>query len=69
MASTEEYRRVLCEKISEIKAGQMKLFEMLYDLPCKARGEMYKSFALTQKLLWGAVGITFGILAAHLQWK
>lgn len=62
MSTTTEYRKALCEKIDRI--GQK--FE---SLPCKERGEMYKSAKFAAKLIWGAVGITFGILIAHLGWK
>jgi hypothetical protein len=46
-----------------------KIFEWLEKLPCKERGEMYKHIALTRKLIWGAIAITFGILVSHIGWK
>lgn len=62
MTSTTDYRKDLCQKIAYIT-------KKLDDLPCKERGEMYKGIKTTQRLLWGAVGIVFGILLAHLGWK
>jgi hypothetical protein len=62
MSTTTEYRKLLCDKIDKINT-KVEL------LPCKERGEMYKNAKFTTKLLWGALGITFGILIAHLGWK
>ena len=66
IGSTESYRASLCEKMAELKGGQIKIFEMMYDLPCRERAEMTKSINLSQKLMWSAIGITFGILIKHL---
>jgi hypothetical protein len=55
MESTTEYRRDLCRKIDIITNSISKL-------PCAER-------KLSTKLLWGAIGITFGIVVAHLGWK
>ena len=66
---SEQYRVTLCDKISELKNGQIKIFEMLYDLPCKQRAEMYKGLNLTIKLMWTAIGVCFGLIVAHLGWR
>lgn len=55
MKTTTEYRKNLCDKIEVVKTR-------LSELPCKER-------RLGTKLVWGAIGITFGILIAHLGWK
>ena len=62
MATTTDYRISLCEKISRIT-------DKLENLPCRERGEMYKGMGVTMKLIWAAIGTTFGILIAHLGWK
>jgi hypothetical protein len=62
MDTTNEYRVNLCNKIDKI----MTKFE---DLPCKERGEMYKGMGITAKLMWTAIGVTFGLIAAHMGWK
>ena len=62
MTSTTEYRVSLCEKIGKIQ-------DKLETLPCAARAEMYKGFGVTMKLVWSAIGVTFGILIAHLGWR
>jgi hypothetical protein len=62
MATTNDYRISLCEKIT-------KITDKLDSLPCRERGEMYKGMTLTNKLMWSALGITFGIVIAHLGWK
>ena len=71
--SDEIYRPSLCEKITELKLGQIKTFEMLYALPCKVREEKTKQETRTQTLLWtGAwvtIGVIGGILMMHLGWK
>ena len=66
MNSTDAYRNSLCEKMAELKVGQVKIFEMLYDLPCKERGEMYKGLGMREKLMWSSIGITFGVVIKHL---
>ena len=69
MRTTEDYRRTLCEKITELRIGQNGRSDKVNDLPCKARAEMYKGFGLTMKLVWTAIGITFGMIAAHIGWR
>mgnify|MGYP001463882506 CR=1 FL=1 len=66
MNSTDAYRNSLCEKMAELKVGQTKIFEMLYDLPCKERSQIYKDLKLREKLLWGAVGMIVTVLIKHL---
>ena len=62
MTSTDAYRISLCEKIN-------KITDKLDVLPCRERAEMYKGMGVTMKLIWTAIGTTFGILIAHLGWK
>ena len=62
MTTTDDYRRSLCQKIDNI-------VNKLEALPCRERAEMYKGFGVTMKLVWAAIGTTFGILIAHLGWK
>jgi hypothetical protein len=69
MAETEIYRVSLCKKIEEMRCDIKSLTSSLGNLPCKERGEMYKGMSLTVKLVWAAIGITFGIVVAHLGWK
>ena len=80
MVGTDQYRSSLCTKMNdqkeamaELKAGQIKMFQMMYDLPCKAREEKTKSESKMQMLLWTGCWVTIGAiaatLAAHLGWK
>jgi hypothetical protein len=69
MAGTIEYRDTLCEKVNDIKKDIKELISNIYSLPCKAREAQTKGMLLREKLLWGAVGGTFGLLVAHLGWK
>lgn len=69
MLGTDSYRQSLCEKMTELKAGQVKMFQMMYDLPCKARAEATKWQTTLFTLMWGAIGITFALLAIHLKWQ
>ena len=62
MESTTEYRKDLCRKIDIITTK-------LSELPCKERSEMYKNMKIIATLIWGGLGITFGILIVHLGWK
>jgi hypothetical protein len=62
MSTTTDYRKELCRKIDIITT-------QVNGLPCKERGVMYKNNKVTFALLWGAVGITFGLLVSHLGWK
>jgi hypothetical protein len=55
METTKEYRVSLCKKLDEVRIDVAKL-------PCKNR--LFQS-----RLMWGAIGIVFGILAAHIGWK
>lgn len=66
MESTEIYRISLCNKIAEMRQAQIKIMESLYSLPCKERGEMYRGLGVREKLMWGSIGITFGIMIKHL---
>ena len=62
METTTAYRLSLCDKIN-------KITDRLDSLPCRERGEMYRGLGITQKLMWSAIGITFGIMLAHLGWR
>lgn len=57
-----EWRGEVCKKFDRI-------FKWLADLPCKERQERSKGQQIFDGLLWGAVGVTFGILIIHLGWK
>ena len=46
-----------------------RIFQWLDKLPCKEREERSKSQKIFDGLLWGGLGITFGILIVHLGWK
>ena len=69
MDSTVQYRKDLCIKQDRMLKKQDSLDEKINTLPCKERGEMYKNAGKMTKLVWGAIGITFGIVIAHLGWK
>lgn len=56
------FRDSVCKKFDRI-------FLWLEKLPCKERGERTKNQQIFDKLLWGAIGITFGILVVHLGWR
>lgn len=62
MRGTVEYRDALTKDLGDIK-------KFVSDLPCKERGEMYKGIGVGFKLLWGAIGIVFTLLVAHLKWQ
>ena len=62
MATTTEYRVNLCNKID-------KIMGRLESLPCRERAEIYKNIGITMKLLWAGLGITFGLIVAHLGWR
>jgi len=55
METTTEYRKKLCDKIDGLKIDFAKL-------PCKGR-------IVQSRLMWGAIGIVFGILVAHIGWR
>ncbi len=69
MNTTTEYRHSLCEKINEIKVSVGKVVDTVNNLPCKERGEITKGQGVTNKLIWAAIGIVFGLLVAHMGWK
>ncbi len=62
MTTTNEYRVSLSNKLDIITTK-------VNELPCKERGAIYKGYGTIFKLLWGAIGVTFGLLIAHLGWQ
>lgn len=62
MKSTEEYRR-------ELSGNIVSIFKLLNALPCEARKEASRSDKIIRNLIWGAIGILFGILATHIGWR
>jgi hypothetical protein len=69
MMGTIEYRDSLCEKVNDIKKDIKELIGNIHSLPCKAREVQTRDMLLREKLLWGAVAGTFGLLVAHLGWR
>jgi hypothetical protein len=69
MESTEEYRRQLCEKIAELKLGQIKVMDVLYSLPCPERKEWSKGIEKTMLYFKLAIGFCVGLIIAHLGWR
>lgn len=69
MDTTVQYRKDLCIKQDRILKKQDTFDEKLTALPCKERGEMYKNIGKMTKVVWGAIGVVFGILAAHIGWR
>jgi hypothetical protein len=62
METTKEYRISLCDKFKEVKDEVSNLRIDFSKLPCKGR-------VIQSRLMWGALGIIFGIVVAHLGWK
>lgn len=62
MKNTEEYRK-------ELSGNIVSIFTLLNALPCEARAEASRNEKLLRNLMWTAIGIVFGILAAHIGWK
>ena len=57
------------EEMSEIKASQIKTFQMLYDLPCKERKAWYSLMNRTVWAIWVVLVGAIGVGIAHLGWK
>lgn len=66
MDATIEYRKTLCDKISELKEGQIKMFQMLFDLPCKERRAWYSATNRQLLFMWGVITGIGGTIVAHI---
>jgi len=54
-ASTSEYRKLLCEKITELREGQKEIFRILSGLPCKEQNAWYASMNRQMLFMWGVI--------------